>query len=398
MEPLLSVLDLTPWPAGTPGAQAVRNTVDLARHADALGFHRYWLSEHHNLPSIISPTPEVLLAAVGAATRRIRIGSGGVMLPNHSPLRIAEAFRILESLYPGRVDLGLGRAPGSDGRAALALRRTRERMGGDDFPELLDELLAYGGRGEFPPEHPFRTLRALPDDVALPPVWILGSSDYGARLAGRRGMGYGFAHHFSAQWVDAAAQAYHANFRPSAEMPRPHMILTVAAVCAETDAAADHLATTLDLASIRRARGEFRPLPSPEEAAAYRMDAGRARIRRGEPGEPFRWLARDRASRHPAPRRAHAGRRGHGDDDDVGSRRAASLLRAARRGVGLGHGDGDALGGVTGLSCRGGSVRAADVPPETISGVAAVEPAPGGQPGKYLEAARPLRGQSRLHN
>ncbi len=274
MEPLLSVLDLTPWPAGTAGAQAVRNTVDLARHADGLGFHRYWLSEHHNLPSIISPTPEVLLAAVGAATRRIRIGSGGVMLPNHSPLRIAEAFRVLESLYPGRVDLGLGRAPGSDGRAALALRRTRERMQGDDFPELLDELLAYGGRGEFPPEHPFRTLRALPDDVALPPVWILGSSDYGARLAGRRGMGYGFAHHFSAQWVDAAAQAYHANFRPSAETPRPHLILTVAAVCAETDAAADHLATTIDLAWVRRARGEFRPLPSPEEAAAHPWTPG----------------------------------------------------------------------------------------------------------------------------
>ena len=270
MDPLLSVLDLTPWPAGIPGAQAVRNTVDLARHADALGYHRYWLSEHHNLPSIISPAPEVLLAAVGAATRRIRIGSGGVMLPNHSPLRIAEAFRILASLYPDRVDLGVGRAPGSDGRAALALRRTRERMQADDFPELLDELLAFGGRAEFPPDHPFRSVRALPDDVPLPPVWILGSSDYGARLAGVRGMGYGFAHHFSAQWVDAAAQAYHANFRPSAEMSRPHLILTVAAVCAETDAEADRLATTIDLAWVRRARGEFRPLPSPEEAAAHR--------------------------------------------------------------------------------------------------------------------------------
>ncbi len=265
----LSVLDLSPVPAGSPGGQAVRNTLDLARHADRLGFHRYWLAEHHNLPSLVSSAPEVLVGEVAAATERIRVGSGGIMLPNHAPLHVAETFRVLAALHPGRIDLGLGRAPGSDGRAAFALRGSRAASNGDDFPELLDDLLRFGGVRPFPEAHPLRTVRALPDDVPLPPVTLLGSSDFSARLAAKKGMAFGFAHHFSPDWVFAACQAYRDGFQPSPQLPRPHLILTVAAVCAETDAAADRLATSLDLFWLRRARGRFEPIPSVEEALAY---------------------------------------------------------------------------------------------------------------------------------
>ena len=267
----LSVLDLSPLSAGSTGAQALRNSVDLARHVDGLGFTRYWVSEHHNLPSVMSSSPEVLLGHLADVSTRMRVGSGGIMLPNHAPLRIAEAFRTLEALHPGRIDLGLGRAPGSDGRAALALRRTRAPGGGDDFPELLDELLAFGGRGTFPANHPLRTVRALPDDVPLPPVWLLGSSDFGARLAAERGFGFAFAHHFSADWLRPATRAYREGFRPSAAggLARPHLIVTVSALVAETDAEADRLGASLDLMAVRRATGQFLPIASPEEARAY---------------------------------------------------------------------------------------------------------------------------------
>lgn len=266
----LSVLDLSPLSAGSSGAQALRNSVDLARHTDGLGFHRYWVSEHHNLPSVVSSSPEVLIGHLASASRRMRVGSGGIMLPNHAPLRIAEAFRVLEALHPGRIDLGLGRAPGSDGRAAVALRRGR--ASGDDFPEMLDELLAFGGLEPFPVGSPIASVRALPDDVPLPPVWILGSSDWGARFAAQRGFPYAFAHHFSAEWVRSATRAYKAEFRPSSapgRLQKPHLILTVSVLCAPTDAEADHLAGSLDLMAVRRARGKFMPIASPEEAAAY---------------------------------------------------------------------------------------------------------------------------------
>ena len=267
----LSVLDLSPLSAGSTGAQALRNSVDLAGHVDGLGYTRYWVSEHHNLPSVMSSSPEVLIGHLAGASTRMRVGSGGIMLPNHAPLRIAEAFRTLAALHPGRIDLGLGRAPGSDGRAALALRRTRAPGGGDEFPELLDELLALGGMGTFPPGHPLRTVRALPDDVPLPPVWLLGSSDYGARLAARMGFGFAFAHHFSADWLLPAARAYREGFQPSAmgKLSRPHLILTVSALVAETDAEADRLGASLDLMAVRRATGQFLPIASPEEAWAY---------------------------------------------------------------------------------------------------------------------------------
>ncbi len=266
----LSVLDLSPLSAGSSGAQALRNSVDLARHTDGLGFRRYWVSEHHNLPSVVSTSPEVLIGHLANVSRHMRIGSGGIMLPNHAPLRIAEAFRVLEALHPGRIDLGLGRAPGSDGRAAVALRRGR--ASGDDFPEMLEELLAFGGLEPFPVGSPIASVRALPDDVPLPPVWILGSSDWGARFAAQRGFGYAFAHHFSAEWVGSATRAYKNGFQPSSapgRLGKSHLILTVSVVCASTDAEADRLASSLDLMSVRRARGKFMPIASPEEAAAY---------------------------------------------------------------------------------------------------------------------------------
>ena len=266
----LSVLDLSPVSAGSSGAQALRNSLDLARHTDALGFHRYWVSEHHNLPSVVSSAPEVLIGHLASVTRHMRIGSGGIMLPNHAPLRIAEAFRVLAALHPGRIDLGLGRAPGSDGRASVALRRGRNS--GDDFPELFDELLAFGGLNPFPVGSPIASVRALPDDVPLPPVWMLGSSDWGARFAAARGFGYAFAHHFSAEWVYSATRAYLQNFQPSAapgRLSKPHLILTVSVLCAPTDSEADELAGSLDLMAVRRARGQFVPIASPEEAAGY---------------------------------------------------------------------------------------------------------------------------------
>lgn len=265
----LSVLDLSPVSSGSTGAQAVRNTVDLARLADSLGYHRYWLAEHHNLASVASSAPEVLIGHVADATTRIRVGSGGMMLPNHTPLHVAETFHVLESLHPGRIDLGIGRAPGSDQLTSLALRGSKERMGGDDFPGQLADLFSFGS-GHFPEGHPFRSIHALPEGVSLPPVWLLGSSDFSARLAAQLGLGFAFAHHFSPQWLLPATRAYIEQFRPSPSgLTAPRLMLTVSVVCAETDAEAERLGATLELAGVRRALGKFAPLPSPEEALAY---------------------------------------------------------------------------------------------------------------------------------
>ncbi len=264
----LSVIDLSPISSGSTGAEALGNTLDLARLADGLGYYRYWLAEHHNLPSVVSSAPEVMIGHVASVTSRLRVGSGGIMLPNHSPLHVAEMFRVLAALHPGRIDLGLGRAPGSDQVTALALRGSRERLGADDFPEKLAELFAFG-TGQFPRDNLFRSVRALPDDVPLPPVWLLGSSDFGARLAAKLGLGYAFAHHFSPDWVLAASRAYREEFQPSTTLAQPKLILTISVICAETDAEAERLGATLGLVGLRRAQGRFEPLPSPEEALAY---------------------------------------------------------------------------------------------------------------------------------
>lgn len=261
----LSVLDLAPVPTGTTPSQAIRRTVDLARLAERLGYARVWFAEHHGMPSVASAAPELLIGHVAAATQHIRVGAGGIMLPNHTPLKVAETFRTLEALHPGRIDLGLGRAPGSDQAASRAL----EASDGHDFAEQLAELLAFCGQGAFASNHPFRNIKTIPDDVPLPPIWILGSSGASARLAGGAGMGYSFASHFSPTPAGPAFNAYADSFQPSPQFPKSHAILGVAVVCAQTDEEADHLATTMDLAWLRIRRGEFRPLPSPEEAQAY---------------------------------------------------------------------------------------------------------------------------------
>ncbi|ADV68130.1 LLM class flavin-dependent oxidoreductase [Deinococcus maricopensis] len=263
----LSVLDLMPIPSGSTPAQAVENTLDLARHADAQGFTRYWLAEHHNMSSLASSAPELMVGVVARATTRIRVGSGGVMLPNHAPLKVAENFRTLEALAPGRIDLGIGRAPGTDGLTAMALRRSAE--GTDDLPGQLAQVEAFAGVGAFPDGHPFGRVTAAPDEVPLPPIWLLGSSDYSARLAAAQGRGFAFAYHFSADAAPVAMSAYREGFRPSATLGAPHAILTVSVVCAETDAEAEKLAVSQDLAFLNLRLGRRARYPSVEEARAY---------------------------------------------------------------------------------------------------------------------------------
>src|SRR5579871_4334980 len=264
----VSVLDLSPVSAGATGAAALANTLDLAAHADALGFTRYWVAEHHNLPAIASSAPEIMIGQICARTSRIRVGSGGVMLPNHAPLMVAERFKVLEALYPGRIDLGLGRAPGTDPVTSYALRARQDPRQGDDFLERFQELLLLE-RGGYPEGHPFRKVRAVPADVALPPIWLLGSSGYSAELAAAAGMGFAFAHHFSDYDAESAMLSYRAHFKPSPALATPYAILGTAVIAADTDAEAERIAGSADLHYARRAKGEYLPLASPEEAAAY---------------------------------------------------------------------------------------------------------------------------------
>jgi luciferase family oxidoreductase group 1 len=275
----LSALDLSPVVAGVSGAVSLRNSLDLASLADRLGYTRYWVAEHHNLPSIASSAPEIMIGQIAAATTRMRVGSGGVMLSNHAPLMVAERFKVLEALFPGRIDLGLGRAPGTDPVTSYALRRRQgsgqdgaqdggQAAGEDDFLERFQELLLFESRG-FPPGHPFLAVHAMPKDVALPPIWLLGSSGYSAQLAAMIGSGYSFAHHFASHDAAAAMLSYRDQFKPSAALERPHAILACAVVCADSDAEAERLASTIDLNWVRRARGEYLPLASPEDALSH---------------------------------------------------------------------------------------------------------------------------------
>jgi luciferase family oxidoreductase group 1 len=264
----LSVLDVIPFPEGATSAQALRRSVELARLADRLGYTRYWFAEHHNMPGIASTTPELLVSLVAEATTRLRVGSGGVMLPNHAPLKVAEAYKMLEALHPGRIDLGIGRAPGTDPRAALALRRTREAMEVDDFPEKLMELVAFGA-GRFPAGHPFSAVTAVPEDVQLPPITLLGSSGYSAQLAARLGMPFGFAAHFSPDPPERPMLAYREQFASGGAQERPHAILTVSVVCAPTDEEAERLASSVILSFVKSRTGQRGRLQSPEKAQAY---------------------------------------------------------------------------------------------------------------------------------
>ncbi len=279
----LSVLDLTPVPTGVTSGQAIANTIDLARAAEAWGYRRHWLAEHHDTPGMACPAPEVMIAHVAAATSRIRVGSGGVMLPNHSPLRIAEAFRVLEAMHPGRIDLGLGRAPGTDGYTAYALRRGAGDA--EDFPTQLAELVAFA-EGGFPDGHPFRAVVAEPRDVPLPPLWILGSSDYGGRVAAALGVGFAFARHLNPRGAVAALRDYRERFSPSPALPAPRAILTVSAIAADDPDEAERLGASLGLGVIRMRSGAPSTLPSPEEALAHAYtEAERDQLRRYRRGQ-----------------------------------------------------------------------------------------------------------------
>jgi len=292
----LSILDLSPVSAGSTAAQALRNSLDLARAADALGFTRYWVAEHHNLPAIASSAPEIMIGQIAAATAHLRVGSGGVMLPNHAPLMVAERFKVLEALFPGRIDLGLGRAPGTDPATSYMLRRRQGISEEDDFLERFNELMLLETRG-FPAGHPFHNVRAMPADVPLPPIFLLGSSDYSAQLAGQIGAAFSFAHHFATFDAAEAMRLYRDNFRASASHATPYAILATHVVCADSDAEAERLAATVDLNFVRRAKGEYLPLASPAEAAEYAYTpADRARIAQNRArmavGSPATVLAR----------------------------------------------------------------------------------------------------------
>jgi luciferase family oxidoreductase group 1 len=264
----LSVLDLSPVTTATPGSAALHNSLDLARLADSLGYKRYWLAEHHNLANIASSSPDIMIGQVAAATSGIRVGSGGVMLPNHAPLMVAERFKVLEALFPGRIDLGLGRAPGTDPVTSYALRVRQDPRAGDDFLERFQELLLLE-RGGFPDGHPFRNVRAVPSDVTLPPIWLLGSSGYSAELAAAFGLGFAFAHHFADYDAASAMLNYRERFKPTPMQPRPYAILATAAIAADSDVEAERIAASAQLHYVRRAQGEYMPLESPEAAAAY---------------------------------------------------------------------------------------------------------------------------------
>ncbi|MFD2763132.1 LLM class flavin-dependent oxidoreductase [Micromonospora eburnea] len=259
----LSVLDLAPVAATASAGEALRHTTELARRTEELGYHRFWVAEHHNMPAIASSAPAVLLAHLAAHTATIRLGSGGVMLPNHAPLVVAEQFGTLEALHPGRIDLGIGRAPGTDQVTALALRRSMEGLSAENFPRELADLMNYFSGAEPGP------ITATPGRGQSPVVWLLGSSGFSAQLAGLLGLPFSFAHHFSAQNTLPALQLYRQSFRPSQWLERPYAMVAVNAVCAETDERAEWLAGPAGLSFLKLRSGRPEPLVTPEEAAAY---------------------------------------------------------------------------------------------------------------------------------
>lgn len=255
----LSILDLAPIRTGETAAHAFRNTLDLARRADRWGYQRYWLAEHHNFPGIASAATAVLIGYVAAGTTRIRVGSGGVMLPNHAPLVIAEQFGTLESLYPGRIDLGVGRAPGTDQRTARALRRHLSSSG-DTFPQDLQELQAY-----FAPLSQSQAVRAVPGAGLNVPIWLLGSSDFSAQLAAELGLPFAFASHFAPDYLFHALDLYRTTFKPSQWLEQPYAMIGTNIVAADTDAEARRLFTTLQQGFLNLVRGTPSQLAPPIE-------------------------------------------------------------------------------------------------------------------------------------
>ena len=269
----LSILDLSPVPEGSDAGQALRNSLDLARHAEALGFGRYWMAEHHNLPGIASAATAVALAHVAAGTSRIRVGAGGIMLPNHAPLLIAEQFGTLAALHPGRVELGVGRAPGSDQVTARAMRRNLHASG-DEFPQDVMELMGY-----FRPAEPGQAVRAVPGEGLEVPVWILGSSTYGAQLAAALGLPFAFASHFAPGMMTQAMALYRQHFRPSAQLSKPNVMLGLNVIAAETDAEARYLFSSLQQSFLNIRSGRPGKLPPPVEDFDSRVEGyGRAML------------------------------------------------------------------------------------------------------------------------
>lgn len=261
--PPVSILDLSVVTSATPPAQALRNTIDLAQLADRLGYTRYWLAEHHNLPSVASPAPDLMIGQIAAATSRMRVGSGGVMLPNHAPLQVAEQFGTLASLYPGRIDLGLGRAPGTDQATARALRRYFDSA--EAFPNDVAELLGY-----FQPARPDQPVRAVPGAGLDVPVWLLGSSLFSARLAAALGLPFAFASHFAPDAMTQALDLYRREFRPSAHLARPYAMLALNVAAAGTDGEARRLFTTLQQSFVNLRRGRPGLVPPPiDDIEAY---------------------------------------------------------------------------------------------------------------------------------
>jgi luciferase family oxidoreductase group 1 len=261
----LSVLDQSPVPAGSTPGQALQNSIELARLVDGLGYTRFWMSEHHAMDTLACTAPEVMLARIGAETKRIRIGSGGIMLPHYTPLKVAECFRMLYALYPGRVDLGIGRAPGGGPIEALALKRERKTKMPDDFPEQVSELLAFLGHS-FPETHPFSGIRVSPEMPGAPDVWMLGSSMWSAAAAVEFGLPYSFAHFFSPVHTRAAIETYLRNFSPSAYRSKAEATVAVGVICAETQEESDYLASSVRLLQRRIRQGDRRPVASPEDA------------------------------------------------------------------------------------------------------------------------------------
>ena len=264
----LSVLDLAPVGSGSTPADALRASLELVQDAERLGYRRYWVAEHHNMPGVASSAPPVLLAHLASVTSTIRLGSGGVMLPNHAPLVVAEQFGMLEALHPGRIDLGIGRAPGTDPVTAAALRRSTDPLSVEEFPRHFGELLSFFD-GQFPEGHPYRSITAVPGLGYRPEVWLLGSSDFSARLAAYLGLPFSFAHHFSAANTLPAIEAYRSTFRPAELLAEPHVMVAANVLCAETEDEAHWLSGPGKLSIVRLRTGRPGPVPTPEEAAAY---------------------------------------------------------------------------------------------------------------------------------
>jgi luciferase family oxidoreductase group 1 len=267
----LSVLDLATVAAGSSPAQALRETIAVAPEVERLGYHRLWVAEHHGMPAVASSAPAVLIAHLAEATTTLRVGSGGVMLPNHAPLVIAEQFATLEALHPGRIDLGLGRAPGTDQVTVRALRRSPQMLA-DTFPDDVVELIGYLLPHEGPPSHP----QANPGQGYLPEVWLLGSSLFSAQLAGVLGLPYSFAYHFAPRLLDEALATYRNHFSPSVLHAEPQTMVAVSVLCAASDEEAQFLAGSSALSTLQLRTGRLGPVPSPEDAAAYQFSEAEA--------------------------------------------------------------------------------------------------------------------------